>query len=249
MCSAWSGICTVPRELFLHGDKLDITMLLDVQSKGTPYLLEVLLIPNFDPETDWLRDGNTANGERLLFGNGKAMWFQSPIILEGESNCGLNIRLSGQAGSVQTVGLAEQGDNYSQQWICRFDVYGNDIEETYSGTGGGANAQARGFPASVGPAAHITYPTQEDWAKLAHSWTILVAAVHPSMKNRPGFHGYYGGEPYSTRSGNGGTLFTYRGQTARVITTTNQQTYPPLPYGGTFRVAGLNVIHTPGGSY
>ena len=248
-CTAWSGICTVPRELFLHGDKLGITMLLDCQSKGTPYLIEVLLIPNFDPELDWIRNGNVANGERLLYGNGKAMWFQSPIILEGESNCGLNIRLSGQAGSVQTVGLAEQGDNYSQQWVCSFDVYGNSIEETYSGTGGGANAQARGFPATVGPAAHITYPTQEDWAKLAHSWTILVATVHPAMKNRPGFHGYYGGEPYSTRTGNGGSLFTYRGQTSRTITTANQQTYPPLPYGGTFRVAGLNVIHTTGGSY
>ena len=249
MCTAWSGICTVPRELFLHGDKLEISMLLDVQSKGTPYLIEVLLIPNFDPEMDWLRSGNIANGERLLYGNGKAMWFQSPPILEGESNCGLNIRLFGQAGSVQTVGLAEQGDNYSQQWICRFDVYGNDVEDTVSGTGGGANAQARGFPASVGPAAHITYPTQEDWAKLAHSWTILVAAVHPSQKNKPGYHGYYGGEPYSTLNGNGGSLFTFRGQTARVIATTNNQSYPPLPYGGTFRVAGLNVIHTPGGSY
>lgn len=249
MNSAWSGVVTVPRELFLHGDKLEITMMLDCQSKGTPYLVEVLLIPNFDPETDWLRDGNTANGERLLYGNGKAMWFQSPIILEGESNCGMNIKLAGQAGSVQTVGLAEQGDNYSQQWDCAFEVYGNDIEETYSGTGGGANAQARGFPAVVGPAAHISYPTQEDWAKLAHSWTILVATVHPSMKNRPGFHGYYGGEPYSTLTGNGGTLFTYRGQTARVIGTTNNQSYPPLPYGGTFRVAAVNAIHTPGGSY
>mgnify|MGYP000320110455 FL=1 len=41
MCTAWSGICTVPRELFLHGDKLEISMLLDVQSKGTPYLIEI----------------------------------------------------------------------------------------------------------------------------------------------------------------------------------------------------------------
>ncbi len=249
LCTAWSGICTVPRELFLHGDKLEITMLLDVQSKGTPYLIEVLLIPNFDPELDWIRNGNVANGERLLYANGKAMWFQSPIILEAESNCGLNIKLSGQAGSVQTVGLQEQGDNYSQQWDCSFEVYGNDVEQTVSGTGGGANAQARGFPAVVGPAAHITYPTQEDFAKLAHSWTILVATIHPSQKNKPGYHGYYGGEPYSTLNGNGGSLFTYRGQTARTVATTNNQSYPPLPYGGTFRVAGLNVIHTPGGSY
>lgn len=251
MNSAWIGTFRLPRELFLHGDKVALSMVADLQAFGTPMLIEVLVIPDFDPEQDWLRGGEIPNGQRLLEANGKAMWFQSPTIIDVDRNAGCQITLQGQAGSVQTIGLQETGDNYSQQWTCTFDLYGNDTEQPFSGTGGGANSQARGFPRTIGPAAHITTPDVEDFAKIDYAFTVLVAAVHPAQKNMPGYHGHHAGEPYSTRSGNGGVRFTFRGQGSNVEADSRgqNQIVPLLPYGGSFRVAAFNVVHTPGGSY
>lgn len=251
MHSGWCGTFRLPRELFLHGDKVVLSMVADLQAFGTPMLLEVLIIPDFDPETDWLRSGEFANGQRLLEANGKAMWFQSPMIIDVERNLGCQLTLQGQAGSVQTIGLLETGDNYSQQWTCTFDLYGNDTQQPFSGTGGGGNLQARGFPATVGPAAHITTPDVEDFAKIDYAFTVLVAAVHPSQKNMPGYHGHHAGEPFSTRSGNGGVRFTYRGQSSNFDADTRgqNQSVPQLPYGGSLRIAAFNVVHTAGGSY
>lgn len=251
MHSAWWGTFRLPREMFLHGDKVQLSMVADVQAFGTPFLLEVLVIPDFDPETDWFRASDVTNGQRLLEANGKAMWFQSPTVIDVDSNVGCQITLGGQAGSVQTIGVGETGDNYSQQWTCTFDLYGNDTVAKYSGTGGGANLQARGFPHTIGPAAHITTPDVEAFATEDYAFTVFVTAIHPSQKNQPGYHGYHAGEPFSCKTGNGGVRFTYRGQGSNVEADSRgqNQTCPLLPYGGSFRVAAFNCVHTPGGSY
>jgi hypothetical protein len=206
------------------------------------------VIPGFDPEVDWHRDGKVEGGNRnrLLGSNGKAMWFHSPIVRDCDRPMGAKITLRGQAGMVQTIGINESGDNYSQQWTCTFELYNSSFGESVGGKGGGSNANAQGFPHTVGPVAHICLTDIENFEGLEYPVTLLFKTEHGALHGMPGFHGLYAQEPFSCTTGNGGTLFHLNGQTTAFDVNTDGQVVAPLPYGGTWRAAAVTVRHTGG---
>lgn len=248
--SGYHGNFIIPAECFVAGDKLEITTLSDFSCTGTPMILEALLIFGFDPEADWVKDGTVENAARLLESNQRMYFFQSaPFFSSG--NHGLKITMNGQAGSVQTIGQNETGDNYSQQWTCTFEIYGDPNDSLQSGSnGGGANRPMPGFPQTVGPVAHICLTNVEAFQSENYPVTILYKTEHPSMRHKAGYHGHYAMEPFSCTTGCGGNLLTYYGVGTRAPTANSDgQFVAELPYGGAWRVAAVSVTWTPGGSH
>lgn len=253
--SYWCGTFLMPRESFLIGDRLTIRTVSDLQLWGNPVIVEVLVIPGFDPAADWHKGGGIIHLERLLNANGKMMWFQSPIITDCDINLGFNVEIEGQAGFVQTLSANESGTNASQQWTCTFSGMNNTMDPyrtVISGTGGGANTNATGFPFTRGPIAHISLTDVENWSGLPYPVTVLIKTDHPTLLNRPGYHGYYAGEPFSCTTGNGGSLMYHVGQGGSISgmqTNADGQYISPLPYGASWRVATVSAEYVPGGMF
>lgn len=255
MHTGWFGTFLLPRESFLVGDRLRIKTVSDLQMWGTPCIVEVLIMPGFDPAVDFDKTSGALHSSRGLFnGLDKGIWIQSPPIVDCDNNMGFTIELDGQAGFIQTLGgINESGSNASQQWTATFTAGANTTDPyrtLVGGTGGGANTPATGFPATVGPVAHIAFTDVENMTGLAYPVTVLIKVEHPSMRNRPGYHGYFAQEPFSCTTGNGGHLIHYGGQNLEPIgaATLNAdgQFITDLPYGGVMRIATMTVEYVPG---
>lgn len=134
MNHAWFGdVLTAPR-CFLSGDKMEIDVgPIDTTYNGTPFLIETLLIPGFDPPRHYHATPDFKNSERLL---DSAVAFQSPpFTLDGFRPT--HFKITGTCGSVQTTKADESGDNISHEWAIQ---YGQ----------GPASAGTPGFGASEG---------------------------------------------------------------------------------------------------
>lgn len=112
----WGNVVTTPRT-FLSGDALTLRIgPIDTTYNNSPFLLEALLIPNFDPPRHWRSQAGFENNNRLLDG---AVAFQSPPFTSSGARP-TNIEIRGVSGAVQTTGGDMGGDNISHQWTCKF---------------------------------------------------------------------------------------------------------------------------------
>lgn len=243
---AYNGFFTMPAETFVTGDKLKITTLSDLTTYGQPIILEALVLFDFDPDADWLKTGDIANYQRLYpAGESRGAAFQSPPIKVSGKH-GIRVTIEAQAGSVQTGSGAETADNFSQQWTCMFEMYQDpDDDLDLLGNGGPSNRQTPGTPYTVGPIAHISTSKVVANASRNSRVAVLYKTEHPAMRHQVGYRGYYGGEPFSCTTGNGGTLLHFQG----FAEPSQTDSLPDLPYGGQWRCASVSVEWTPGGNY
>lgn len=117
MNHAWFGDLLVAPRCFLSGDKLELDVgPIDTTFNGTPFLIETLLIPNFDPERHWQKKGNVPLNGKLL---DSAVAFQSPPFTLGGFRP-THITITGACGSVQTTSADEGGDNISHEWTIKY---------------------------------------------------------------------------------------------------------------------------------
>lgn len=250
----WWGSFVLPRETFLNGSMIDITTVADVTHFGTPFFIEVAVIPNFDPEADWIKDQTAINSER--FDNRMIFWFHSAIYRPVELTQRIVptwIRLRGQSGYIQTIGTQQglnpgTGDNSSQQWLCEF----------LAGPPGNFGSDVTHFdrlPSVIGPISHIQEldsPKQNDTTNTDITYTVLIKAEHASMHGYPGYHGHYSNEPYSCTTGNGGVLLHHLGNLPSAVDSNGDSIafsrgLVVIPWAPRFRVGTFRVEWRPGG--
>lgn len=252
----WWGSFCVPRSTFLNGSIIDITTVMDVTYFGTPFFIEVLVIPNFDPEADWIKD-HAGFGNKLRIHNDMVYMFQSSILRGVEQQqtiAPMWIRLTGQSGYIQTIGVQQglnpgPGDNSSQQWRCEF-LFGPP------GSDGAEETHFDRFPSVKGPLSHIQElddePLTNDFTNNDIMYTVLIKSEHASLYGYPGYHGHYSGEPFSCTTGNGGVLLHHPGNLPTAVYSAGSpapfsRALQSLPWGGRFRVGTFRVEWRPGG--
>lgn len=112
----WSGTFTTAPRCFLSGDQLQILIgPIDSTYNGTPYCIEVMIAPWFDPERDFRMEASIGNSSRL---DSRIVKFQTPPFTEPGIRP-IFLRIIGSAGAIQTINTGSQ-DNYSQFW--RFEA-------------------------------------------------------------------------------------------------------------------------------
>lgn len=228
---AWWGNFTLPKESFIYGDKVEIDLSGTISYSNTPFIFEVLLIPNFDPEVFFNKQyysGDTGYSGQINQSI-PHVWMQtSPITSSGSRE--VSFKIVGQAlGYTRAAGLAS-ATQYGQLWSMDFTAN--------SGSGSAYQSNAVDIKRSL----RISF--DEDVLNM-HStdtrWTVLVKTEHPYMTGKPGGHGYYFGEPFSATTGNGGGTWLHH---SNVLTTAS---YAPIAPRTIFQ--SFNVKYYPAGSY
>jgi hypothetical protein len=126
----WGSLITTPRS-FLSGDELTVEIgPIDTTSNGTPFCLEVVLIPNHDPARHYRLEGTVGASLRLF---ADAVCFHSPPFGLGQIRP-ISLSIRGIAGAVQTTNGDEGGDNLSQEWTCEFRQGPNAAGRAEGGT-------------------------------------------------------------------------------------------------------------------
>lgn len=231
ICTHWHGNFITPAGTFCHGDELEIRISGDLTNGPQPFYIELLLIPNFNPDADWYTSGATDNANRLP----KAIVFYTRTITSSDIAIGasnnIDIMLRGKAMGLSTVSTVvspagSPDGNWTQAWSAEFRF------GSFSGT-------TVMSPLLVGPF-NITYDsTGIDFGNEDVKWSLLMKVDHPSMRGKPGYHGYYFNEPFSATTGNGGSMLYPAGT----------QTTATLPFSPRIRLAYFSVDWKPSGSF
>ena len=110
----------------------------------------------------------------------------------------------------------------------------------------GASAAVSGGPGCGDLTASFTRSLSKSVGQNAHNWrtkhtrmTVLMKLDSSAMIGKPGYHGYYVGEPYSVLTGLGGVRGAQNGATS--VSTVSR--------GARARISSVTVDYTPGGSY
>jgi hypothetical protein len=243
MNHGYEGLFLLAPEACIAGDAVRLRTVSDIGYMGTPYCIEVLVVPDFDPEKHWVKDGSINNNERLDY---RCIWFHSPVVYQ-QGIIPLTIELEGKFSYDQTIGSFMDTDTVSMQWTCEF-LLGN-------AGGDGATEPPPGFPSKQGPTSKVLQPLLYDknalewvgfqrWWMDHSSWTILVKAIHPSERGRPGYHADYPGQPFSPTLGNGGVLLGCWGSQPGLTAAQAK-----APWGPRFRTGSVHVEWIPGGTH
>jgi hypothetical protein len=200
----WWGLFQTGPEVLSTGSEIILTFNGDITYNGTPYIYEALLIPNFDPDADWVKSLNDGLTRLPTY----ALWIQSdPITLSGTRD--LSVKIGLRSTGSTTFGVtptATAPPNYG------FEVYGQMIYGPLGTSGQNSNSTSYDLTARA-----VTFsPTALDLTAAPVRWTFLHKFEHPSLRGHPGFHGYYPGEPFSVTTGNGGSLLHQRGTPSTV---------------------------------
>lgn len=232
MNHAWWGMWTMPKETFVYGDRLKIDIHGGYDYNNTPFIFEILLIPNFDPEADWIK---TYDVDSELRFSDKVIWFQTdPLYHTALASRDFSLSLVGHAGGfTRGAGSAAQ---YIQSWDLTMDFSpGDPTTDPYTAP----TQQRRSFLRTFSASDVNLHSTDT-------RWTILIKTEHPSMKGKPGYHGYYFGEPFSATTGNGGGVWLHH--TGAVAAASSGVTVK-LPLAPRTRFTDFTVTYFPNGSY
>jgi len=228
---AWWGNFTLPKESFIYGDKIEIDLSGSVTYSNTPFIFEVLLIPNFDPETFFNKAHNTANAGFASQINQSIphVWMQTQAISSSGSR-EVTFKIIGQSmGYTRAAGPAS-ATQYSQLWEMNFAA------------NSGSTAQYTGDVVSAKRSMRVNFSQNAiNMHESDTRWTVLVKTEHPYMTGKPGSHGYYFGEPFSATTGNGGGTWLHHSNTTPSVS------YAPVAPRTVFQ--SFSVKHYPAGSY
>jgi hypothetical protein len=232
MNAAWWGLFTMPKETLVYGDKLCINFSGGYDYNGTPFIFEIAIIPNFDPEVDWEKLYEVESEVRLA---NKAVWFQTdPIYHSGTASRDIAFNIECQSGGyTEGAGSTRQ---YIHNWMMTLDIAsGTAATNPYT-----APTQQKRYFTKTFVSSDIDLHSEDT------RWTILVKTEHPSMKGKPGYHGYYFGEPFSATTGNGGGVWLHHTGT---VAAAAGGTTVKLPLAPRSRFTNFNVTYYPNGSY
>jgi hypothetical protein len=222
MHMAWWGTFTTPPDTFVYGDTLVYQAVGDFTYTNTPFMFEVLVIPNFDPEDDWTKNFDQPNATRL---DGKVLFFQSPTVTFTGTHT-VSIRVEIRASGLNVTGVP---NTYGYAAGCEFLI----------GASSGVPADPAVMREYIGPYSRSISKNQLDFSSEIVRWQVLIKTEHPSRRGSPGFHGHYASEPFSCTTGNGGTLLRHTGN----------QTNTAFPRSPRTRWSHWSVDHLPGGTY
>lgn len=232
MNGAHWGLFTMPKETMIYGDRLCIDFNGGYDYNGTPFIFEIMLIPNFDPEADWSKAYAIESEIRM---SNKAVWFQTdPIYHSSTATRDIAFHLECQTGGFSRG--AGNSAQYVQNWTLTLDIAsGNATDNPYT-----APTQQKRYFTRTSVIGDHNYHTKDT------RWTVLVKTEHPSMKGKPGYHGYYFAEPFSVTTGNGGGVWLHHTGT---VSAAASGTTVKLPLAPRTRFTNFNVTYFPNGSY
>ena len=232
MNGAHWGLFTMPKETMIYGDRLCIDFNGGYDYNGTPFIFEIMLIPNFDPEVDWSKEYAIESEIRM---SNKVVWFQTdPIYHSSTASRDIAFHLECQTGGFSRG--AGNSAQYVQNWTLTLDIAsGNATDNPYT-----APTQQKRYFTRTSVIGDHNYHTKDT------RWTVLVKTEHPSMKGKPGYHGYYFAEPFSATTGNGGGVWLHHTGT---VSAAASGTTVKLPLAPRTRFTNFNVTYFPNGSY
>lgn len=228
---AWWGNFTLPKESFIYGDKIEIDLSGSITYSNTPFIFEVLLIPNFDPEVFFNKEyysGDTGYSGQINQSI-PHVWMQTQAISSSGSR-EVTFKIIGQSmGYTRAAGPAS-ATQYSQLWEMNFAA------------NSGSTAQYTGDVVSAKRSMRVNFSQSAiNMHESDTRWTVLVKTEHPYMTGKPGSHGYYFGEPFSATTGNGGGTWLHHSNTTPSVS------YAPVAPRTVFQ--SFSVKHYPAGSY